>query len=259
MTAATDAPVASYVAAAAPPGSLDHFALMFAPAATRDALATALALGKVVHNIGTQTTEAEILRLKLAWWHDEIRVARDGDARHPLTKDLAARVASPAWLEPLGRLVAHINSQVGHPLLDSLEAVLRHGHGLAERQALLAVVAGAAHDDDLANARAAGVGIALTELLMAPAGRSPGDIVDSDAEPIAFTAEQLATIARDHFDAMEPATDDMNEPAIVWLQARLHRDALERLVRARFDARRAQIAPLRLLWRAWREARRLRA
>lgn len=259
MTAAADAPVASYVAAAAPPGSIDHFTLLFAPAATRDTLATALALGKVVLNIGAQTTEAEILRLKLAWWHDEIQVVRDGNARHPLTKDLAARVASPAWLEPLERLVAHTNSQVGRPLLDSLEAVLRHGHGMAERQALLAVVAGATHDDDLANARGAGVGIALTELLMAPAGRLPGDVAASDAETVAFTAEQLASIARDHFDAMEPGTDDTHEPALVWLQARLHRDALERLVHASFDARRAQIGPLRLLWRAWREARRLRA
>lgn len=257
MNAAADAPVTSYVAAAAPPGSIDYFALLFSPASRREALGSALALGKVVRNIAAQEAEGDILRLKLAWWHDEVRATRAGAPRHPLTRDLAGRIQSAQWLRSLERIVDETAASLTRQRPESLEAILREAHGLAERQTLISIAGGAEDDQALATALAGGVGIGLVELLFDPGG-SRSRLRADDAAPQPGAAD-LAAIAVDHFDAMQSSAHSGERQSTVWLQAQLYREALERLARARYDAGAVAHRPLRLLWRAWCEARRLRA
>lgn len=259
MTEAADTPVASYIEAAAPPGSIDYYVLLFADPQLRGALASALALGKVILNITAQAAEPDILRLKLAWWHDEIAATRRAAARHPLTADLSVRAPTLTWLAAAERLVGSVAATIASGPPDTLAAVLRRAHGMAERQALLSALG--EHEDDqvLACARAAGVGIGLTEVLrdrrLPPAAfRSRHEDATLD-----FSAADLARVADDHFEAMGPVTGPRPGIETLRLQAAMHRALLARLQHSDFNASRAEVHPLRLLWQAWREARRLRA
>lgn len=256
MTDERDNPVAAYVEAAAPPGSPDYYALLFTDAGQRPALSAGLALGKVIINIASQRGETDILRLKLTWWHDEVRATREGQARHPLTKYLAMREPQLRWLPALQSLIASADSVVAAGPVATLAAVLRRAHGMAERQAFLSAIAGHEDDESLGVARTAGVGIALTELLrerrLPAAAFATGD--DSRNE---ISAPKLAAIAVEHYDASDLRGRPGSAAVTLVLQALLHRMFLDRLLRDRFDPRRADLNPLRMLWHAWREARRL--
>lgn len=253
----------SYISAAAPPGSLDSYMLLFCEPEQRRATAIALALGKVILNVTTQGDEADIRRLKLAWWMDECAVTNNGQPRHPLTVGLSAHSDPVAWVPPLQRLVTGANAVAGIERFDALAGLLGFAHSMAQRQTLLSVVAGAPDDTSMANAHAAGVAVGIAELLLTGDDRIPSAPFDdadrADPGAPAGASEQLAAIAHAHFDAMEGDAAERRCRSAVWLQASLYRKALRQLAANDYDSKQQSLHPLRLLWHAWREARNLRA
>lgn len=245
-------PVDDYVAAAVVPGQVDYYALLFAAGDQRERLSQGIALGKVILNIPRQQTESQIRQLKLHWWLEEIQRCEKGEPRHPLTRELSPATATTEWLRPLQRLVRGALDDVEQQPLTSLQLLLPYAHHVGERQALLATLHPSHNDDDLASARAAGVGIALTDLL---AGDDPRlDPTIFDVTGAELTRAQVAEVAMTHFDAMA------GEPAqpIIAMQASLHQQKLQRLAANHF-ADDGSVHPLRLLWQAWRQGRKLRA
>ncbi len=242
-----ETPLDAYVAAAAAPGTIDYFVLLFSDAAHRAALSAGLALGKVIMNIARQDTEADIRYLKLQWWREEAGRTRNRQARHPLTAALADQSARPDWVSALQRLIDGAHNDVGVASFDSLARLLPHCHYAAERQALLVSLFDDCDDTALASARAAGVGICLSEMLCNGDNRLPGDGFDDGTQD---TTAQLTAIAEDHFAAMRPGTGPGQ--VTVGLQAGLYRQALHRVRDG------STMHPFGTLWRAWRQARKLR-
>ena len=252
MSSDIDAAVSTYVEAASPPGSIDYYLLLFSPHSLRDRLSAALALGKVITNIAVQQTEYEIRQLKLHWWLEEIERTGRGQPRHPLTCELTQQGPAQQWLPQLRTVVDASLQDLDQSRLETLKAVLPFCHRQATKQSLLAAVHPECTDNDLSNARACGVGRELTLLLARQEPRFDG--ASFELAP-AEAYVQLASVATQHFEAME-RTDASHET--IWLQASLYRLWLQRLCKSNFDTDQANVGPLRLLWQAWRQARKLR-
>lgn len=234
--------VADYIAAAAPFGHIDYYVLLFTSPEVRPVAAAALATGKVITRIPRQDTDVAIRQLKLHWWLEEAELFARNQPRHPLTRALREAGAGTAFLDPLRQLVAGCLGDIDQASLCSLPGVLKFCHYQAAQQRVIAASLPECSDQDLQNAEAAGVGIALTRLLTYRDSRTVAD----------FLAEQrgeLHNLALDHFASMQAPS-----PAqiVVWLQARLYQQRLEQAA-----APGAGPGPLKLLWRAWREARKL--
>jgi phytoene synthase len=75
---------------ATPPGSSLYYAVRFAPARLRDALAALAGWRHEVRAILDEVSDPGVARLKLDWWRDEIRRTIDGAPRHPLSHALAS-------------------------------------------------------------------------------------------------------------------------------------------------------------------------
>lgn len=243
MSPESQTPAASYVAAAAPPGTIDHAALLMTAEPLRRRAAAAIALGGVIGNIPNQGKEPEIRALKLNWWIEEMERTGKGQARHPLTVELSALAEDRAWLAPLGRLVGEALRRLSEPVPATLAELLPRCHGGAERHSLVAAALPGCSEPALANARSIGTGIALAETLAEPDCRHDRD--------------ELARLATGHLDDIENlAANDFETQRTVYVQAYLHRRLIEKRQAAGFNGE-VSIGPLGLLWHGWRGARKL--
>lgn len=75
------------------PGSPAWFAMLFSPPEQRPAIAAVHALWHELDTLPRRITEPEPMRMRLAWWHEELGRLEAGSPRHP-----RAIAASP-WLE----------------------------------------------------------------------------------------------------------------------------------------------------------------
>lgn len=256
MPAESRAPVTSYIAAAVPPGSIDHVALLMTADALRPAAAAAIALGRLIATIPVQGKESEIRQIKLAWWLEEIERTGGGEPRHPLTADLAGRIAHRDWLTPLRLLVEAAMQHTTQPPVATLQQLLPYCHQAAERQSLIASVLPECDELALHNARKIGVGVCLTETIRDAGGRDARVAPDGFAD--GTSAVQLARLAQDHFDDIEPAPATQRQAQrSIYLQRHLYRHQLDRLRAKDYDAARSKLHPVFLLWHAWRGARKL--
>ena len=125
---ADDAPLASFEAkwtAAHPELAL---ALTFVPAASRAARSAFACIRFELEHAAYGIREAQPAALKLQWWTEEFARARGGEARHPLTRALAAdaRLADVALDEWHAAIVgAHVQRDA-EPAPDT--AALLHGY-----------------------------------------------------------------------------------------------------------------------------------
>jgi phytoene synthase len=81
---------AIYQARAVPPGSARYWSWFFASADSRPPLLGVFALGAELQALMDPATESAVARLKLAWWHEEIRRLIAGSAVHPICGYLAS-------------------------------------------------------------------------------------------------------------------------------------------------------------------------
>ncbi|MDH3647863.1 MAG: squalene/phytoene synthase family protein [Gammaproteobacteria bacterium] len=259
MPAESAIPAASYVSAAIPPNSIDHFVLMMTAHDQRPVVAASLTLGKVIGNITAQVGEPEIQQLKLNWWLEEIQMIEGDRPRHPLTVDLSNTVTHKQWLAPLHALVIGTLGDVGQPPLRTLADCLNFCHNTAERQALVATVLPQCDELALTNARAMGVGISLTEAirdLPNPDSRIP--VKGLSTETGFAGAAELAEIAKKHFGAVESGPrEQIHAQLSVYLQSRLYERLLARLQTHDYNPDKTSMHAIASLWQAWREARRL--
>lgn len=259
MQAEPGIPAATYISAAIPPDSINHFVVLMTPVDLRSTVAACIALAAVIENIPRQANEPGIAQLKLNWWLEEIEMIARDKPRHPLSIELADRLSDKTWLDPLHELTSGVFADATRPVFQSLSDLLPFCHGAAERQALIAAVSPRCDEAALAQARHHGVGICLTETIRdwrSGTGRLPED--GFDGQGVSATAAQVAEIAEQHFAAVEPMpVDQRRAQRSVLLQARLYRRFLNRLCDHDYDAGKATMRPFALLWHAWREARNL--
>lgn len=128
---AVDAPLASFEAkwsAAYPELAL---ALAFVPAERRAAASAFACIGHEIEHAAYGIREAQPAAMKLQWWIEEFARARRGEARHPLTRALAAhasfeQVPLDAWQQVV---VGAFSQRDPEPAADA-SALLREYAGL---------------------------------------------------------------------------------------------------------------------------------
>jgi phytoene synthase len=259
MSAEPGIPAATYISAAIAPDSIDHFVVLMTSSELRPVAAPAIAMACVIENIPRQAHEPQIAQLKLHWWLEEIEMIAGDKPRHPLSIELTDRLKTRSWLEPLHALVSGVLRDAGRPVFRSLHELLPFCHQAAERQALIAAVLPECDAQALSRARRLGVGVCLTETIhdwRSRVGRLPE--AGLDGQGAAATATQLADIADQHFDVCEPMpVGQRRAQRSVLLQARLYHRLLNRLRASDYDADRAAMRPITLMWHAWNEARNL--
>jgi 15-cis-phytoene synthase len=223
--------------------------------------------------------EAQPAAIKLQWWAEELARAGTGEARHPLTRALGARVAADAIPQRLWQqaIIAALAQRDPEPAADTAALLETYAPLYAPLGAIESMLFGA---DAEAVARALALMRALRETAALPAALRDGKL------PLPLDRLAQHRLSRGDLSTASPARADALRDQLrdlaTRLQALLARDAIaahplgvERAAMAAADAQRAHAAaraaePLAALnealgrvsipavWSAWRAARRSR-
>jgi phytoene/squalene synthetase len=138
---------------AAPPGSPAWYALLFTPAALRDAAAALLELRAEILDSARRPQEPAVARARLEWWRAELAGFGRGRGQHPLTRRLAGLATQAAvQQEYLVELVDAAESELAEaPCRNYAELALYCYRSSGVLHEMLAAVPGLA---DPANERA---------------------------------------------------------------------------------------------------------
>lgn len=266
---------------AAPAGSPEYYALLFADRDLRSALAALYAFEAEMRAAAHPGVEHAAAHLKLGWWSEELERTARGAPLHPISRALAA-AAAPLNLDLAAlaeQLIAAQFDLAGHPLAD-IEQVLIYCQQSSGVTQQLAAAFAQPTIDRRAEARRFGSllgrGLRLTQLLRthvddARAGRLrfPQDRLQelqltashflSEQRPPAALAllDELAVRAGDLLQsATSLALADRARQRAGLVLAALARISIERMRAARFSNGSLRAPPaFQLLWRAWRTAR----
>lgn len=257
-----------------------YYGLLFLPPGPRRAVTPLYALWSELREIDDECSEAEVARLKLAWWHEEIHQIFAGQPRHPVATALApvAR-AHQLPVEPFLELIESLAQHAGRTSYPTFDALRAHGIETRGRlESLAARLAGGTDPEASEWAAGLGAGVEVAALLLdtgagAARGRvylpqedmmrfgvSTADLTAGrETEParnlIAFEAERLSRELEHDVAAAPRAARASLLTSLT--AARIARAALARIRRdpARVLRERPRLTALRQLWIAWRTAR----
>ena len=258
--------------AATPEGSAAYYAVRFSAEPLRDALARRFAWRAELERIVEHASDPGVARLKLDWWRDELQRARQDAPRHPLAEALAADLATApsldAWLATIDAAEGRILKRQPDTTAEFAAQCTAAGGSLGE---ILAQASGSPGNRELDLARTFGTyaeavwrirdlalhlrrqWCPLPAELLGQAGLAPDRLHESRhhdalAKCLALLLAPLEPLAADYRAARRTAA---SPAARLAAQASvLHRAT----ARAGYPVmhRRVEVAPLRLLWAAWR-------
>lgn len=258
-----------------------YYALLFLPSTHRRAAMALYAFWLELREINDECSDPEIARVKLAWWHEEMRAMYAGQAHHPAAQALAPIIASCALPESeFLPLFTGLEQHIGATAYPTYRALREHGErtrGHVER--LSARIAGHTDPELLAHAVKLGSTIELIDIL-----RNTG--IDAGRGRVYLPRDELMSCGIDTDDLQAGRLRQSSRGLLTQLANRLHAElarhtqalsAYERMpllsfrieiavaqalltkVRRRPERvlrTRPRLAPWRLLWIAWRRARR---
>jgi phytoene synthase len=260
---------------ATPPGSSLYYAVRFAPAERRDALAALAGWRHTVRAILDEVSDPGVARLKLDWWRDEIRRTLDGAPRHPLSHVLRAALDA-------GNLGEALPAAPFLAMADDVEQALRRqrpadttalravdAHDLGALFELMARAHGERDADTLTAARRAGGWCAGVRRL-----RDAGLLLRRDRTVLATGAVTAAGLSHEALAGTEhrhrlpdllapeaaalrseaPALPMAGLPRALRIQQRIHQALLDELQRSGLAVvdQRIGLTPLRKFWIAFR-------
>ena len=250
-------------------------ALAFVAPAERNAQSAFACLAFELEHAAFALRDAEPAAIKLQWWAEELARAVRGEARHPLTRTLAAHapfagVPQARWFEVVRGALAQRDADPAADrtrLLDGYAELYRPlaliESGLfagvdAEAGARASALSRAVHETaNLADALRAGR-LPLPLDLLAQHRLARGSIAQASPTQVAALQQWLGELARE-FDALRGARVGALRSAAAAadrVRARASARAAEPVVA--LSAARARL-PLAAIWAAWRGARRARA
>jgi phytoene synthase len=111
---------------AAPPGSANHYATLYLPAAQRPAAWAVLALRHELNEVVTRIAEPSVAQARLDWWQAELRAAAQGKAQHPIAQALSQHVLNhPGHDALLDEMLAGAQARLhGEPINDASDFAL---------------------------------------------------------------------------------------------------------------------------------------
>jgi 15-cis-phytoene synthase len=268
----------SMVNRAAPPGSMRYFALLYTPAAKREAV-TALFIVETELRESARSANHDVAHTRLAWWRAEIDRLVNGSPQHPAMRALNApnsqRRERYAKLHELAAAADMDLARMTYANAQELRAyAARSGGALAELIAEELAAPDALEPAARASAQRIGGGVRQAEMLRdlrqdAFEGRLYAPLDELDAQGL--TAAQLqaresdarakrllspwAARVREELAHAHGADADLLRPLNVL--AALHRRLLDRIAAHDYDvaARRIDLGPVEKPWVAWRAAR----
>ncbi len=266
---------------AAPAGSPQYYALLFADPDLRPALAALYAFEAEMRAVVHPGVEHAAAHLKLAWWSEELERTARGAPLHPISRALAA-AAAPLNLD-LSALGEHLSAAqfdlAAHPLADMEQVLIYCQQSGGVTQQLAASFAEPAIDRRTETRRFGsllGRGLRLTQLLRShvedgKAGRLrlPQDRLQQlGLTPAHFLAEARPAAALALLDELAARAADLLQGATALVLADRSRQraglvlaalalvSIQRMRASRFSIGSLRTPPaFQLLWRAWRTAR----
>lgn len=246
----------------APAGSSAYYVIRFAPASQQPALTALFGWRRELIRLATAMSDANLARIKLHWWREELERAAAGTAQHPLGRRLGTAMREHALpLAALDAMAEATDDDLRGVTPGSRDDLLAHcAQGGGAFGELLARVG----DRPAETGRRLGAAARLVEMLrdlggelrqdrcrvpraeLDAAGLSPHQLRDAgQAQALRGLLTDLATAAR--VNERRPAG-----PAGRWYA--LRRALLDELARGQFDVLDAKtsLTPLRKLWVAWR-------
>jgi phytoene synthase len=267
----------SMVNRAAPPGSMRYFALLYTPAAKREAV-TALFVVEAEMHESARSANHDVAHTRLAWWRAEIDRLVNGSPQHPAMRALNANEAQRrARYSKLHELAAAADMDLARMTYANSQELrayaVRSGGAIAELIAAELATPDALDADHRASAVRIGAGVRQAEMLRdlrqdAFEGRLYAPL--DELERLGLTVAQLHARDRDPRvkNLLEPwaarvreelapakGADDTLRPLNVL--AALHRRLLDRIAAHDYDvaASRIELGPVEKPWVAWRAAR----
>jgi len=262
---------------ATPEGSSAYYSIRFAPKALHDDLAALLAWRHQVRAVLDEVSDPGVASIKLQWWRDELARAFAGKPYHPLCAILQPALERHLLPEtPFLHMAERVESEIVHRQpSDEADLDAMCDQDLGALFELIARCHGMNDADQLATARRLGVFCARVYLIrdsgaLARRGRSLLPVATLDAHGLAADAlsrhehrgrlpDLLVTTAT-RTRAIEP--DPMTRqrmPSCIRARTRIMEVLLDEIEDDGFDVadQRIGLTPLRKLWLAWRESRRV--
>jgi len=262
---------------ATPVGSSAYYSLRFAPRELRDDLAVLSAWRYQVRAIPDRVADPGLARIKLQWWREDLERAFAGAPQHPLSRALGPVLARHGLpLAPFADLADQVEAEIlrRRPATEAdLDAACERDLG-----AFFELIARCHGLGDVHVLRAArGLGGCCAQVYLI---RDSGVLARRGRAP--FSSERLgalglsyeALVRREHRDRLPellaPAADraraelavaglNRDLPVCIRVRVRILASLLKELAGTGFAVadQRIGFTPLRKLWLAWRESRRM--
>ena len=265
---------------AAASGSSFYYSFLFLPEERRRAITALYAFCREVDDIVDEVSEANVARMKLAWWRGEIERVYDGKPGHPVARALAPAVQAydlprEHFLEVLHGMEMDLDHE-GFANSSELEAYCYYA---ASAVGLLSIEIFGYEDAATRDfARELGIALQLVNIIrdvredarrgriylpadaMAAHGVSPADLLaETTPESVRGLLATQAQRARDHYQrALNHLPDpDRHAQRSGLIMARIYMTLLDEIEADGFRVldHRVALTPLRKLWIAWRCAR----
>jgi phytoene synthase len=264
---------------AAASGSSFYYSFRVLKPATRDAIIAFYALCRELDDVVDECSDANVARLKLAWWRDEIGNLYQGMPRHPVTQALhesmTSRVISREWLEEIIDGMEMDLDQHRYPDYKTLLLYCHRAAGVVGQAA--AAIFGYRNHETLKYAHELGLAFQLTNIIRdvgEDATRGRIYLPQNELDQFNVTpAEILHRQYSERFQALmqfqyERAVQTY-ERAMAWLpsedrksqraglaMAAIYHALLEEIRRDNFRVldQKISLPPVRKLWLAWKAA-----
>lgn len=260
-----------------------YYALLFLPVTQRQAAMALYAFWLELREIKDECTDPAVARMKLAWWSEELREMYAGRARHPAAKALAPIVQRHMLPRPeFSALLAGLERHIATPSYPTYHELREHGARTRGRiESLAARIVG--HSDAELLTRAANLGstletIGILQNVAIDASRGRVLLPRDDLTSFGVATDGLRAgrhreswralltelVDRLRAELTQHVTDLSRYQRLPLLACRAEITAAQALlekIRRRPERvlhERLQVAPWRLLWIAWRAARRER-
>lgn len=239
----------------APAGGSFYYSILFYPEHLRRDLRALHALGIELEEIMTECSDPGVMRMKYAWWQDEIMRLYQNTARHPVSRALADVIGrhdlQQQQLQEIIRNVEQLAAMTQTPARQEALMLFASGPGLIWR--LSARICGHQEPETLTLAGEMGGLFSWFHILRQPV--RPGTVPAT-----LFTPRERSLLIQDiqktltHHCAVFPAVDRRRQLHILIMGHIISTTCEAFLRNARFQA----LTPLRKLWIAWRLQRRYR-
>lgn len=269
--------------AAAPAGSGLYYSLLFHSAEERRALHALFAFEAEIERVVNETTDEAVDRSRLAWWQEETMRMIGGHARHPVGIELQA-LRQRLEMEPaafINRIAAAAQDLSGWRAESYADWIGASATGVGGLWQCAAAACGVADSRDI------GYAVQIGALIRA-FNRTQGAFRVPDRAGRGLPRQELQQFGVDASPGLSPTTDEALHRSLGHLIGKIGTDLdrvsaqlsgvnSERLLFCRISARLASVmsaelarapdpilrghialTPVRKLWIAWRERRRVR-